>query len=242
MIHILVNDVNFDSEWAYASLLPYIKKDSQVTVIAFVNHEGWSEEEEWEYQFSKGGKKYEQIISAFNHYQIKPSHINWIDPYKDSKEIISHSLLESDIVYLYASDSSSMMRCLEDRGLVSLFVRYQGTYLCNYAASYCLMKEFDSMYEWEEEKVNGLGLLDGFMLVSDYIEDAQHLEKIIRYIEMKGDTAIAFGKDGGVVIDNGTVDLLGNAFSVSDMDLDALYRAYEDAKSRLEYYGDNGLW
>ena len=44
------------------------------------------------------------------------------------------------------------------------------------------------------------------------------------------------------MIHHGHYELLGNAFTVSFDDLDAIYRAYEDAKSRYEYYGSNGLW
>lgn len=242
MIEILLNDINFDREWAYPYLSTYLKKDSQVSVIAFVNHEGWNEDyEEWEYQFSKGGKKYKRILDTFQNYQIKESNITFINPYKDSKEIITHSFLKSDIVYLYADNPMRMMQCIEDRNLIDLFRKYNGVYLCNSAASYTFMHTFDSSYDWDE-KVNGIGFLEGFTIMSDYIEDVQHLERIIRAIEIYGETVIAFGKEGGVIMDSGTVDLIGNAFAVNDDDLDALYRAYEDAKSRFEYYGDNGLW
>ena len=114
--------------------------------------------------------------------------------------------------------------------------------ICNHAASHVLLEHFESPYEWEEEEIDGLGLLSDFALMSDYVEDVQHLRRLIRNIEEKGRAVFAFGKDGGVVIHHGHYELLGNAFTVSFDDLDAIYRAYEDAKSRYEYYGSNGLW
>ena len=99
------------------------------------------------------------------------------------------------------------------------------------------MEHFDSIYEWEDEACNGLGLLRGFALEADYREDTRHLSRLIRDIEVLGKAVFAFGKGGGMIIDHGHYELLGNAFTCSQYDLDNIYNALADAQEREAYYG-----
>lgn len=243
MINILLNDTTFDASWAYASLKPYLTKESRVLVLPLISNEGWSsDEEEWEHQYHRGGKKYDKIVSSFQKYLIPEKNIHFFQPYKDSKETLQALLKQADIVYLYGDDAEHMMMCLEDLDLKNALLQYDGILMSNHAGSNLIMRNYDSKYEWEEEELEGLGILDGFALMSDYIEDAAHLARLIRNIEIRGKAVFVYGKDGGVLIQDGHYELLGNAFTVSYDDLDSIYNAYEDAKSRLDYYGDNGLW
>ena len=66
MVNILVNDTNFDANWAYPSLNEYFTKDSKVVVVPFMHSDEYSsDEEEWDYYFKKGGKIYEKIVAPF---------------------------------------------------------------------------------------------------------------------------------------------------------------------------------
>ena len=96
-----------------------------------------------------------------------------------------------------------MMQNIVDAGIGRLLVQFDGVMICNHAASHVLLEHFESPYEWEEEEIDGLGLLSDFALMSDYVEDVQHLRRLIRNIEEKGRAVFAFGKDGGVVIHHG---------------------------------------
>ena len=243
MIHILLNDTNFDAEWAYPSLHTLLKKDMHILVIPLLTSDGWSfDEEEWEHQYHKGGKTYEKLITPFANYQISEKNITLFDPYQNTSHDLQKYLAQADGIYLYGEDAEHMMMCIEDLELKQPILNYSGIVITNHAGSNLVMQNYDSKYEWEEEELEGLGLLDGFALMPDYIEDAGHLARLIRNIEQRGRAVFAFGKDGGVLIQDGQYELLGNAFTATEADLDALYRAYEDAKSRQEYYGDNGLW
>lgn len=243
MIHVLLNDTNFDEHWAYPSLSTILNKNMHVLVIPLLTSDGWStDEEEWEHQYHKGGKVYEKIVLPFQNYLIQEKQIIWFDPYKNTKQDLAKYLRSVDVIYLYGQDAEHMMICIEDLGLKHLLQNYTGIIMANHAGSNLLMRKFDSQYAWEEEELEGLGLLEGFALMPDYIEDEGHLARLIRNIEQKGRAVFAFGKDGGVLIQDGHYELLGNAFTATEADLDALYRAYEDAKSRQDYYGDNGLW
>lgn len=243
MVNILLNDLNFDAKWAYPSLQPYLTKDSHVFVMPLNASEGWSNDElEWEHQYQKGGRLYEKIIQGFRNYLIGEENVKFFNHQQDSKIQFEKNLETADILYLYGDDGEHMMMRLEDLGLLETIRQYDGIIMSNHAGSNLVMETFDSTYEWEEEEITGLGILSGFALMPDYVEDAAHLARLIRHIEIHGKAVFAFGKDGGVIIDHGRYELLGNAFTASDQDLDAIYSAYEDAKSRQDYYGDNGLW
>ena len=203
----------------------------------------WSEDErEWEFHFRKGSRHYEKIMTPFRNYQIKDKDITWFYPYQETHESAVNKIHDADIIYLCGNHPDAMMKCIHDLDLHRAFLEFEGVLIGDTFGSAIMMDTFDSAYEWEDETRNGLGLMRGFALEPGYVEDTRHLERIIRDIEVDGKAVFGFGKDGGVIIDNGHYELLGNAFTCNDSDLDTVYHAYEDAKSRQDYYGDNGLW
>ena len=92
MVNILVNDTNFDANWAYPSLNEYFTKDSKVVVVPFMHSDEYSsDEEEWDYYFKKGGKIYEKIVAPFKNYGIKEKNIT-IKKYNSIKNILHSSI------------------------------------------------------------------------------------------------------------------------------------------------------
>lgn len=243
MIHILCNDINIDQQWAYPSLYPYIHSNMRVFVIPLHTSEGYSNElDEWIATYGKGGSVYKKIIRAFRPYHISSNNIHWFHCYQDSRESFQIQLSKADIVVLYGEDGQHMMMTLEDLNLVSLLQQFQGIVLANHAGSNLLMDTYDSTYAWEEEQLEGLHRLHGFALMSDYKEDSGHLARLLRNIEQRGKNVFAFGKDGGVFMEGNHYELLGNSFIVSEQDIDVIYHAYEDAKSREAYYEEDEMW
>ena len=180
MVNILVNDTNFDANWAYPSLNEYFTKDSKVVVVPFMHSDEYSsDEEEWDYYFKKGGKIYEKIVAPFKNYGIKENNITFFHLFKDSSTALETLLNDADVLYLYASQSESMMQNIVDAGIGRLLVQFDGVMICNHAASHVLLEHFESPYEWEEEEIDGLGLLSDFALMSDYVEDVQQLRRLI---------------------------------------------------------------
>lgn len=243
MINLLFSEANFDAKWAYPSVCSYMKKDSRVLVIPVLSGDEWSEDErEWEYHYRKGSRHYEKIMAPFRNYQIHDSQVTWFCPHRETHDGAVMKIRNADIIYLCGNHPDAMMKMVSDLDLHRAFLEFDGVLIGDTYGSAVMMDTYDSAYEWEDEACNGLGLMRGFALESGYVEDVKHLERIIRDIEVEGKAVFGFGKDGGVIIDNGHYELLGNAFTCNDGDLDNIYHAYEDAKSREEYYGDNGLW
>jgi|LAHS01.1.fsa_nt_gb hypothetical protein len=243
MINILLSRPDFNGVWAQEYLTGILHQDMHVLIVPLYGDAGWSAEgESFEHHYHRGSRAYEQIVLPFRVYQIKDSDIRWFNPYQDDREILKNLLKQSDVVYLCGSDPDVMMRCIDDHALTYLLRQYRGIYMGNAAGSKVLMDEFYPMDEWNEEGGKGLGILNGFTLETGYIEDVVHLRHIIRSIEEKGRAVFGCPEKGGILIQDGHYDLMGDAFICSEDDLDRIYHAYEDAKSRLEYYGDNGNW
>lgn len=243
MINILLTRPDFQEAWAYESLQYILTKEMRVLVLPLGHDEGWAADgESFEYHYCKGSRAYEQIVAPFRVYQIKDSDVHWLNPYQADHTALQTALKNSDVVYLCGKDPDAMMECIQDHEFEKELIQYQGIFMGDAAGSKIMMDEYFSDQEWKEENGHGLGLLQGFTLETGYIEDVIHLKHIIRSIEEKGKAVFGCPAKAGVLIQNGHYDLLGDAFTCSEDDLDRIYQAYEDARSRYEYYGDNGDW
>ena len=61
----------------------------------------------------------------------------------------------------------------------------------------------------------------------NYVEDEEHLSKIIREIEDVGNPVVAIPKNSGLLIVDGEFTLLGDSFVLNHTHLDDIYRAYD---------------
>lgn len=243
MINLLFNQSNFDAEWAYQSLAPLFRKDSHVLIIPLSYDEGYaSDGREWEIRYQKGSRRYEKIVQPFRNYLIQDEQIKWLNYYNHDIGQAKDQIRDADIIYLYGSNPLYMMRQIEELQIEDDLHRFDGILIGNKAGSQVMLDEFPSNEDWDEAYHRGLGLLRGFDLISEYKEDEAHLAAIIYAIETRGKAVFAYPENGGMLIHDGQYELLGDAFTCSESDLDRIYQAYEDAKSRMDYYGDNGDW
>lgn len=243
MNSLLFSEPVFDAKWAYASVSPYMKKNGKVLILPFTYSDEWSEDErEWEFRYRRGSREYERIMTPFRNHQIHDENVTWLNPNTATHFRVKNMIHQADIIYMCGDHPDAMMRTILALNLQRAFLEFDGTMITDACASAIVMDRFDSAYEWEDQMCNGLGLYRGFAIESGYVEDVVHLERIIRDIEVLGKAVFGFGKDGGLIISDGHYEMLGNAFTCNAYDLDNIYQALDDARSRLEYYGGNGLW
>ena len=243
MINLIFHENNFDAEWAYESLRNILTPDKQVLVFPLFFNEEWSEDlENFEHRYRKGSRAYEKIAAPFRNYLFKDDHLHFLTLNQEDAQSLKTKIANTDILYLIGNNPVTMMEVIEDYGLQKTLLEYDGIVIGNAAGSTVMMDEFLPDEEWDREKKPGIGYLRGFMLDAGYEEDAYHLQKIIRSLQEEGKAVFGCPKNGGILIQDGHYELLGDAFAADDNDLDNIYHAYEDARSRLEYYGDNGNW
>lgn len=243
MINIILNKPDFHEAWAYESLMSILTPAMRVLIIPLLHDEGWAEDStSFEQQYHYGSHFHQMITAPFHMYQIQDAHIQWFHPYKDTQSTLEKRLQNTDIIYLIGNEPDEMMECIEDHHLAEGLRQFKGIVMGNASGSKIMLDRFISDHEWQEDAVHGLGYLQGFSIETGYIEDVKHLSHIIQSIEQEGKAVFACPDQSGILIQDGHYELLGNAFISSDEDLDNLYHAYEDAKSRQDYYGDNGDW
>ena len=243
MINILLSRPDFHEAWAYEYLNGILTPGMHVLVMPLSHDEGWAADgETFEQHYRKGSRHYEKIVSPFRMYQMKDADIKWFNPYKDDRSVLQNELKNCDVLYLTGSDPDVMMECIADHEIENDLRRYDGILMGDASGSKIMMDEYYSDHEWNEEGGQGLGLLQGFSLETGYVEDVVHLKHIIRSLEEKGRAVFGCPAKAGILIQNGHYDLMGDAFTCNEDDLDRIYQAYEDARSRYEYYGDNGDW
>jgi hypothetical protein len=243
MINILISKPNFDGEWAYKSLAPYLMRRSHVLIIPLSYNEGWaSDEEDWDVRYAKGSKHYEKIVQPFRNYLIPDENIEWLNYYENNAGKAKDQIHDADVIFLFGSNPAHMMQRIEDLGIEADLRAFDGVLIGNQAGAQIMLDEFPSSEDWDDSYHRGLGFLRDFDLISEYVEDEAHLSSLIYSIETRGKAVFAYPEKGGLLIHDGHYELLGDAFTCNDSDLDKIYHAYEDAKSRMDYYGDNGDW
>ena len=243
MINLLMSEANFDATWAYPILSELIRPEAHVLIMPLSYDEGWSSDnEDWDVRYQKGSRHYEKIMAPFRNYRIPDSSVVWFDQYRETTDTAIRKIQDADIIFLTGSNPDHMMLKIQELKIAEALLCFDGIIIGDTYGSAIMMDRFDSLYEWEDEERNGLGLLRGFALESNYVEDESHLKRLIHDIEVKGKAVFAYPKNGGVLIMDGHYELLGDAFTCTEADLDTIYHAYEDAKSRQDYYGDNGNW
>ena len=235
MTAILLNQTNFDQAWAAETLYELIRPGMKVCILPLAYEEGWASDAEiFQDRFSEGSEYYEDLRRPFLSYGIKQKDIYFADCHREEPEELEHDIRRSDILCVVGNDPEECMLRMEDLGLIRTIRNYPGLLITISEASKILLEEYyrtpDEDHEFEYR--DGLGLLSGFDLDTHYFEDVFHLGGIIRALEEKGRSIAILPDKGGILLDHGNMELLGNAFIAGPDDLDEIYQLYHEVEER----------
>jgi NAD(P)H-dependent FMN reductase len=226
MINILLNETNFDQDWAAETLQTVIRPEMNVLMMPLSYNQGWSSDaQDWADRYDSESSYHYDLARPFKNYGIKERQIHWLNYYEEEPEEIERKINLSDILFLVGEDPNASMDTLEDLALSGIIRRYRGIVMGASAGAKIQLSEYyrtlddDMQFEYRQ----GLGLLSGFDIDTHYEEDPFHLTGIIRSIESKDHQVIVMPKKGGALISDGHIDLLGEAFIAGRNDLDDLY-------------------
>ncbi|MCR5795181.1 MAG: Type 1 glutamine amidotransferase-like domain-containing protein [Solobacterium sp.] len=230
MTNILINISNFDEEWAYDSLRPYIHEDSRILILPLSYDEGWiTDAHEWRQRYGKGRPEYEELVRPFRSFGIRDRQIRWINYYEDDHESAARKIRKADILFFTGGFPDWMMQRLYDLGIEDDVRAFEGTVMGTSAGALIQLDEFHLTEEngYEYQYQYGLGLLSGFDMEVHYETDLRHITAIMRSLEDMGKPVVAAPNRGGLLIDGDYLELLGDAFIFDVNDLDELYEAYD---------------
>ena len=230
MTNILLNVSNFHESWAYEALAPYLNQDSHVLILPLSYQEGWiTDAMEWRDRYGKGTKLYDELVEPFFMYGVKERNIRWINYYEDTHASAVRKIEEADVLFFTGGYPDWMMQRLYDLGIQETIRAYDGIVMGTSAGALIQLDEFhltpEEDYEYQYQE--GLGLLSGFDIEVHYEDTPEHILSMIRALEDTGKTIAVLPNKGGLLIEEGRFELLGEAFLLDLNDLDELYQAYD---------------
>ncbi|MBR2991394.1 MAG: hypothetical protein IKF51_08080 [Solobacterium sp.] len=224
MIHLLMCGTNYDGIWAADTLSGILHRDMLVGILPLSDDSGYlSDALEWKDRFREDGVFSYDLRRPLHSYGIAEKNIRILDHYH-----LEHWDPDFyDVIMLVGEDPAACMERLEDLGLMESLQRYRGILAGLSAGAQVQCSRFCG---WNEDgyavEGSGLGLLQNVMLDMHYIPDEEHTALLIRMLETQDAPVICVPEEGGVLVEEGRYLLFGDAFVLTDRDLDRLYERY----------------
>ncbi|MDO5649336.1 MAG: Type 1 glutamine amidotransferase-like domain-containing protein [Gallicola sp.] len=220
-MNVLMNIYNFHEEYARPVLEPVIKKTYRVLMIPFSHHEQWvGSPGEWEAEFGKGGRMYDELIAPFLSYGIKEKNIEWLREFEDNRDTAREKIASADIIYMPGGYPEKIMKRAEAFGIVETLRDFEGIFMGSSAGAMVQKDEYhmtpDDDYR-EFGLYRGLGRIEDFEIEVHYRNTYGQRRSMRRYFNERKKKIYAVGDEGGVlqkedgrVIPFGDVMLLEN--------------------------------
>jgi peptidase E len=170
MINILLSLRAFDNKKINEALVPYIKSDMKVCVLAYsFFNMFYPTKASYEAYYSENGPYYEKILNSFSIFGIKE--LIWIDYYKDSSEEAIKKLASADIVYLPGGAPDEMMLRIKEKGLLKALRDVNKTYIGVSAGS---MIQFKNYYISPDQEYTKFSEERGLALIKDFYVEVHY--------------------------------------------------------------------
>jgi peptidase E len=205
---------NFHENWAKDIVVKYINTDDKVLIIPFSFGDEISSDKEWQNSYSKSnGKYYESVVTPFVSCGIKEENINWINYFKDTKENAKVKIRNSNIIFLTGGLPDKMMSRLIEFDLIDDIEDFTGVIIGSSAGAMVQIAEYhitpDDDYPIFSYNA-GLNMINNFDIEVHFEGTEVQNRYIKKVLEEKKDTIYAITNNGGVIVDNKKIILLGD--------------------------------
>ena len=217
---LIASRTGYDKDWAASVLADIFHKDMKAAILPLEYEEGWASDRiEAASRFDAGSERRYDVERPLRAYGIRA--IRWlVDCHPDA---IRAALKESDVLCLFGSDASQCMERMEDLGLEDAVRSFDGILIVLSTAASILEAQFEGGDAWDSELREGLGVLPGVHFLMHYEESEESIRKMIRMLERDGRPILVLSDRSGVYLEEGHIELLGDAFIADENDLDELY-------------------
>lgn len=214
MINILLNLYNFDEEWCLETLRNVIKKEHIVLVVAFsFRDKNIKDKNDWQKSYSKTYEKYyKDIVNPFLSYGIIEENIKWVNYFEDTQESVKEKIKNSNIIFFTGGLPDKMMKRLKEFDLIKDIENYSGIVMGCSAGAMIQIAEYHITPDEDYDAFsynNGLDLIKDFDIEVHYKETDKEKESIKRVIKEKLKNIYAMKNNGGIIVNNNKVELLG---------------------------------
>ncbi len=215
MINILLSGYNFGEEWGKDTIKKYIRSEDKIVVIPFAFSEAWiNNSNEWDNAYSREyGKYYRELIKTFGELGVSEDNITWINFFKDKKEDMKKVIEESDVVFFTGGLPDRAVERVLDKGLFN-YISKAKIVMGASAGALMQLKDYhispDEDYS-EFSYQSGLGLIKSNFYIEVHYEDTEvQYSCIKKVLKEKTDTVYAIKEQGGIILDDDKLILLGD--------------------------------
>ncbi len=216
MKNILLSLYNFNEDWCFYKLIDIINPQDKVLIIPFSYHEKWlKDEEDWYNAFNKiNGTHYDDIVEPFLSYGILKENIKWINQFEDSVDIMKYKIRDSNIVFFTGGYPDKMMERLKKFDLIDELEEYEGIMIGSSAGAMIQISEYHITIDQDYDEFSynkGLNIIKNFDIEVHYEKSDRQKQSIVRCLYEKKKSVYSIPNDGGLLVVDGEVTLLGNA-------------------------------
>ncbi len=216
---LVANQTNYDQDWAASSLIQILRRGEKAVILPLEYDEGWAVDAmEFQERFASGSDFHYDVERPLRAYGIRD--IQWMDFHGALK---SESCSDADILCIVGTDPDQCMERIHDLGLEDMLSSFHGLLILLSESAHILEQEYESESGYDRLMMEGLGILSGVHFLMHYDESEEQIRKMIRMLETDGKPLFVLSKKSGVLIADGHIDLLGDAFIAEENDLDELY-------------------
>ena len=210
MINVLLNYYNFDGDWAYERLQPYVKGHMLIVPLAYREHDIY-DEQTWQSVYGVGGTKYDNIMRPFARFGIDNADIDWLD-YYDSKDKLAQ-IASADVLFFTGGMPEKAIVRLAELNLTDAVKHFDGVVMGASAGAMLQLsryhvtpdEDYDSYGLW-----NGLGLVHGFDLEVHFLATELQRQCTARAARELGVPIYQMWHEGGLIVCDGKVTPMGS--------------------------------
>lgn len=215
MINVLLSHYRLHEDWARDKVGKYINSNDRVVVVPFSFCEEWiGNELQWQEAYSKSnGKYYKEVVDLFIPFGIKEDNIIWLNYFEDSHEEMKRIVKESNIIFFTGGLPDKAVERVLETGLLDVM---DDNKIVIGASAGALM-QLKNYYVSPDEDYDEFGYYEGIGIVKDDFQIEVHYEEtevqnecIRKVLKEKAEVVYAIKDDGGIIIEDGKLSLMGN--------------------------------
>ena len=212
MTNVLLNYYNFDGEWARPHLEKIFKTHPRVLILPLA----YRETQAWDNKsflsiYGKGGEKYGNILRPFLSYGYAEEEIAWLNPYDGSNHLAQ--IQNADLLFFTGGMPEKAIARMQELGITDAVTSFKGTVM---GASAGAMLQLETYHITPDEDYaeygvwHGLALVRGIDLEVHYLATDLQNECTDRAVKETGLPVYQMWHEGGLLIENGIITVMGN--------------------------------
>lgn len=212
MTNVLLNYYNFDGEWARPHLAKLFKSHPRVLIMPLA----YRESQAWDNAsflsiYGKCGEKYDNILRPFLAYGYAEDEVEWLNPYDGSNH--AEQVAKADLLFFTGGMPEKAIARMQQLGVTNAVKQFNGVIMGASAGAMLQLgmyhvtpdEDYDSYGIW-----HGLGLVNGLDLEVHYLATDLQRQCSKRAARELGLPIYRMWHEGGLLIEDGKVTVMGN--------------------------------